>query len=129
MGVGVILTIGGLVVDGRRPDRVAAPSGNVQWVAVLALAPGPFELRRDVQEVEAVVGVYVFTDRWDCYAGLPTLDRGDDEWFLGVAGPNRATVDELVGRLGRPTLAVAEVRSTCLTPPPPPAVTGPGRDG
>lgn len=106
-------------VAGRRSEDPAVAQGSSQWVAVLGFAPGPFDLYPDAQAVGEVVGVYVFTDRWSCYAGWPALDAPAEAWFLGIAAPDRATLDGLVASVDRPVLAVAEVRATCLAPPRP----------
>jgi hypothetical protein len=94
------------------------PTGTIhQWVAVLAVGPDARSLYPDAADAGKVAGVYVFVDRWSCYDGFPAGAKpSDDEWFLGVAATDRATVDGIVAELGRVPIVEAEVEQGCALP-------------
>jgi hypothetical protein len=92
----------------------AAPSGVLQWVAVLDTAPSARALASDAAAIGEVAGPRVFTDRFGCYRGFPAGSSIDpDDWFLGVADVERDVVDRLVRRLGAAPLVIARVDQGC----------------
>ena len=98
--------------DAQPADRIR------QWVAVLDVGPDARSLYPAAADVGKVAGVYVFVDRWACYEGFPAGSQPSaDEWFLGVAAPDRQTVDGIVAELGRTPLVEAEVEQGCALPP------------
>ena len=108
--------------------RPTPPAATIrQWVAVLDVGPDARSLYAAATDVGEVAGVYVFVDRWACYEGFPSgsTPPGDD-WFLGVAAADRATVDGIVAELGRAPIVEAEVEQAARSPTPRPSPIRPG---
>jgi hypothetical protein len=124
IAVAAVVVIGIVVVllvrrDSGQGAGATPPAQITQWVAVLDVGPDAFALYPEVREVGQVAGVYVFTDRWDCYEGFPGREVTEqDDWFLGIGAQEKAVVDDLVQRLGRTPSVEARVRQTCVSPAP-----------
>lgn len=117
VGLVLVAVVVGSWLSGR--DDGHGSAGRIrQWVAVLSVGPDARSLYRAAAEVGKVAGVYVFVDRWACYEGFPPGSKpSGDEWFLGVAAPDRTTVDGIVAELGRAPIIEAEVDQGCALPP------------
>jgi hypothetical protein len=119
----VLVVVAGAVVAWLSSDTSTAPTGVLQWVAVLDSGAGAAQLADDAADIGRVAGARVFTDRYGCYRGFPDgVPIDPDEWFLAVADVDRAVVDRLVRELRATPLVVARVDQGC--PPPPPNGSG-----
>lgn len=112
------LIVAGVVLGIRLAARDDRPATITQWVAVLDFGTDARGLYAQAADVATVAGVYVFVDRWACYEGFPPgSNPSGDAWFLGVAAPERAVVDDIVARLGRAPIVEAIVEQGCAAPP------------
>jgi hypothetical protein len=114
----VLAVIVGLALRTGRDENGAGNGatggGNRQWVAVLDVGPTSFALAPRAAEVGRVVGVYVFTNRWDCYDAIPPdAVRARGDWILGIAAPSKELLDELVTKLGQPVIVEVDTHDTC----------------
>jgi hypothetical protein len=117
VGLVVVAAVVGSWLSGRDDGRQSG--GRIrQWVAVLSVGPDARSLYPAAADVGKVAGVYVFVDRWACYEGFPPGSKpSHDEWLLGVAAPDRSTVDGIVAELGQAPIVEAEVDQGCALPP------------
>jgi len=117
VGLVLVAAVIGSWLSGR-DDARASGERIRQWVAVLSVGPDARSLYAAAADVGKVAGVYVFVDRWACYEGFPDGAKPSaDEWFLGLAAPDRSTVDGIVAALGRAPIVEAEVDQGCALPP------------
>jgi hypothetical protein len=119
--VAAVFVVGVIVVSiivARASGRSGGGATITEWVAVLDVGPSARALYPAGAEVGKVAGVYMFVDRWACYDGFPPgtpTDRGD--WFLGVAASDKVVVDDILERLGRTPVVLAQVEQGCPLPP------------
>jgi hypothetical protein len=92
-----------------------APSGSAtsrSWLAALRVARDPDALDAETAELRDVLGGSLVVSPVSCLAGLPPEVDGSD-YVLGVVAPDRAELDDVVGRLDREPLFEAEVAVLC----------------
>lgn len=124
----VVAVLAAAALARSRPEPAPAradgssPYAITQWVAVLETGPTPASLAPRARELGRVVGVHVFTDRWECYEGFDAGQLDDQPWFLGIGAVERDVVDRLVEAAGVEVLLEAQVRQVCVQPPPTPDV-------
>ncbi len=112
--IGVVATI---VAARAHNGRNRGPGTITEWVAVLDVGGSYADLSSGARAIAPVAGVNALIDRWGCYTGFPAgAPRPGGEWFLGVADTDRAVVDDIVTRLGRPVVTEALVRQGCPAP-------------
>lgn len=101
------------------PGATPRPAGSTAtvavsegWLAVIAVDADPNGLDRQTQDLLPIAGASLVVSPIECFGGLPTA-YADAGYVLGFLSEDRAVVEALLDRVGRPALFVAPVRSHC----------------
>jgi hypothetical protein len=97
------------------PATSPASSGSATsrtWLAALRVARDPDALDAETAELRDVLGGSLVVSPVSCLRGLPLEVDGSD-YVLAVVAPDRAELDDVVGRLDRDPLFEAEVAVLC----------------
>jgi hypothetical protein len=100
---------------GTGPATSPASSGSATsrtWLAALRVARDPDALDAETAELRDVLGGSLVVSPVSCLRGLPLEVDGSD-YVLAVVAPDRAELDDVVGRLDRDPLFEAEVAVLC----------------
>jgi hypothetical protein len=118
IAVGVLVVIVATIVAARAHNGRGRGAGTItEWVAVLDVGGNYADLSLGARAIAPVAGVNALIDRWECYTGFPAgAPHTAGDWFLGVADTDRAVVDDIVTRLGRPVVTEALVHQGCPAP-------------
>ena len=92
----------------------SAATGTVtEWLGVLRVATDVDDLDADTHAVKAVVDGSIVVSPVACFEGLPGTYEGDT-YLLGVVATTKESLDELLGKVGRPAIFEGRVRTMCL---------------
>ncbi len=101
--------------EGRSPATSPAPvPATPLWVAVFRTAEDPNDLEAEAAALLERVGTAALVAPARCYEGIPPEVAVGSEYFLGVWGPTRPELEELVAASGQEPLFSGLVDALCV---------------
>jgi hypothetical protein len=96
------------------PSPPGDGTASVQkWIAVFRMEADPHDLSEDTAEILAIVGGAIVVSPVACFEGVPA-DYPLDSYLLGVVGPTKDALDEILAEVDRTVIFEGRVRTMCL---------------
>jgi hypothetical protein len=103
-------------IDLTSPSKTTREGGAesvTEWLGVLRIEKIVARLNDDTAAVRAIVDGAIVASPVACFDGLP-VSFEPDSYLLGVIALTKEELDQLVERIGLPTIFEGQVRTMCL---------------